>query len=99
MTRWSGGPFGRRFSIVLYGLAGGLGLVLLQYIEYQYLVRAYPAQVYGGLIAVIFTAVGIYLGLKLTRRKEVVVVKEVRVSDSGPFALNAEKLKELGITP
>jgi len=28
----------------------------------------------------------------------VVVVKEVRVRDGGPFVLNVEKLKELGIT-
>jgi DNA-binding NarL/FixJ family response regulator len=78
---------GRRVAI--YGLAGGLGLVLLQYIEYQHFVRAYPAKVYGGLVAVIFTVVGISLGLKLKRR----------VPAIAPFALNAEKLKELRITP
>jgi ATP/maltotriose-dependent transcriptional regulator MalT len=33
------------------------------------------------------------------QKKEVVVVREVRVRDDGPFVLNAEKLKELGITP
>lgn len=81
-----------------YGLAGGLGIAPLQYIEYQHFVRAYPAHVYGGLVAVIFTAIGIYLGLKLTRHKEVVVVKEVRVPET-PYALNTGKLKELAITP
>jgi DNA-binding CsgD family transcriptional regulator len=84
--------------VLLYGSIGGVLIALLKYIEYQYLVRAYPAEVYGGLLAVIFTAVGIYLGLKWTRRNEVVVVKEVRVRDEGPFVLNAVKLKELGIT-
>src|SRR5688572_33239883 len=84
---------------ILYGLAGGVGIALLKFIEYQHFVRAYPAEIYGGLVALIFTAVGIYLGLKLTRHKEVVVVKEVRISDSGPFTLNAEKLKEFGIIP
>src|SRR5687768_11921899 len=84
---------------LLYGLAGGAGIALLKFIEYRYFVRAYPTEIYGGLVALIFTAVGIYLGLKLTRHKEVVVVKEVQVPGGGPFALNAEKLKELGITP
>jgi DNA-binding CsgD family transcriptional regulator len=84
--------------VIFYGVAGGVLIALLELIEYQYFIRAYPAEIYGGLIALIFTAVGIYFGLKWTRRKEVVVVKEVRVRDSGPFVLNVEKLKELGIT-
>lgn len=84
---------------LLYGLIGGLLIALLRYIEYQHFVRAYPTEVYGGLVAVIFTLIGIHLGLKWTRQKEVVVVKEVRVRDSGPFVMNAAKLKELGITP
>lgn len=83
---------------LLYGAAGGALLVLLKLVEYQYLVRVYPAEVYGGIIAVIFMAVGIYAGLRLTRPKvvEVEVVREVVVS--GPFILNEAKLRELGIT-
>ena len=86
--------------ILLYGITGGALIALLKLIEYQYFVAAYPAEVYGGLLAVIFTAVGIWFGLKYTRRVEVevVVVKEVRVRDDGPFVLNTEKLRELGIT-
>lgn len=87
---------------LLYGLAGGLLIALLRFIEYQHFVRAYPGEIYGALVAVIFTAIGIYLGLRWTRAKEVVVVKEVlkevRVRDEGPFVLDTAKLKELGIT-
>lgn len=78
---------------LLTGAAGGVLIALLKLIEYKHLVRTYPTELYGGLIAVIFTAVGIYFGLKWTR-KEVVVVRE-----SGPFVLDQGKLKELGITP
>jgi DNA-binding NarL/FixJ family response regulator len=73
-------------------------IALLKLLEYKYFVRAYPAEIYGGLVAVIFAALGLYLGLRWARAKEVVVVKEVRVRESGPFALDAAKLKELGIT-
>lgn len=85
---------------LLYGSIGGALIVVLKLIEYQHFVRAYPSEVYGGLLAVIFTVVGIYVGLRLTRHKEVVVVKEVevRVRDEGPFTLDTEKLKALGIT-
>ena len=78
--------------VLLYGLVGGVLIALLKLIEYNYFVRAYPGEVYGALIAIIFTIVGIYFGLKLTRPKVVVV------RDSGPFVLNAEKLKEIGLT-
>lgn len=79
-------------------MIGGILIALLRLIEYQYFVRAYPTEVYGGLLAVIFTAVGAYLGLKWTRRKETIVVKEVRVRDEGPFVLNTQSLQDLGIT-
>jgi NarL family two-component system response regulator LiaR len=46
----------------------------------------------------VFAALGIWLGLNLTRRQEVVVVKEVPVSIAGPFKLNEQRLRELGIT-
>ena len=81
----------------LYGAAGGVLIALLKFIEYKHFVRAYPTEIYGGIVALIFSAVGIYLGLRWAKQKEIVVVKEVRVS--GPFALNEGKLRELGITP
>jgi DNA-binding CsgD family transcriptional regulator len=84
--------------ILLYGLACGVLLALLKVLEYQYFVRAYPGEVYGGLLAVLFSVLGIYFGLQWTRAREVVVIKEVRVPEGRPFALDAAKLKELGIT-
>lgn len=85
--------------VLLYGAVGGVLIAGLRFIEYQHFVRAYPGEVYGGLVALIFTAVGAYLGLKWTKAKEVVVVREVRVREGGPFVLNAEALSEAGLTP
>jgi DNA-binding CsgD family transcriptional regulator len=86
--------------ILFYGAIGGVLIAVLKYVEYQYFVRVYPAELYGGIVALVFTAVGIYVGLRLTRPKEVpvevVVVREVPAS---PYVLNAAKLRELGITP
>jgi two-component system, NarL family, response regulator LiaR len=83
---------------ILYGLAGGVLLALLKVLEYKHFVHAYPTEIYGGLLAVIFSAVGIYFGLQWARSREVVVVKEVRVPPAETFVLDAGKLKELGIT-
>jgi DNA-binding CsgD family transcriptional regulator len=85
--------------VLLYGGIGGVLITLLKLIEYKHFIRAYPTEIYGGLVALIFTVIGVYLGLKWTAPKEVVVVKEVRVPADGPFLLNTNKLQELGITP
>ena len=86
--------------VILYGLAGGVLIALLKVLEYEHFVRAYPSEIYGGLMAAIFSALGLYLGLRWSRskEKEVVVIKEVRVPENGSFVLAVDKLAELGIT-
>jgi len=84
--------------ILVYGISGGVLIALLKSIEYRYLVMEHSIEIYGGLIAAIFAVLGIWLGLKLTRNKETVVVKEVPAAASKPFTLNESKLEELGIT-
>ncbi len=84
---------------LIYGLCGGILIVGLKLIEFRFLVQQHSIEIYGGLIAALFAALGIWLGLKLTKNKEVVVVKEVPVpAATPPFALNEERLKDLGIT-
>jgi len=85
-------------QVVLWGAAGGLLIALLRIIEYKHFVQEYPSEMYGGLVALIFTAIGIYLGLKWTRTKEVVVVKEVPGRAGGPFVLNETNLRDVGLT-
>ena len=84
--------------ILIYGLLGGLLIALLKLVEYRFLVVEHSIEIYGGLIALVFAGVGIWLGLKLTRTKEVVVFKEVAVSTAVPFARNEGSLRELTIT-
>ena len=79
-------------QVALYGAVGGVLIALLKVIEYKHFVREYPSEIYGGLVALIFTAIGIYFGLRWTPTREVVVIREM------PFVLNAEKLKEVGLT-
>jgi len=85
-------------QVIAWGAAGGILIALLKIIEYKHFVREYPSELYGGLVALIFTAVGITLGLKWTRTKEVVVVKEVQVRIGGPFVLDEARLREVGLT-
>lgn len=84
--------------IILWALTGGALIALLRLIEYRHFVHAYPGELYGGLIAIIFTGVGIYAGLRWNRSRQVVVIKEMRVPDD-EFELDTANLDELGITP
>ena len=86
-----------RKHVLLYGLLGGALIALLKVVEYRYLVIERSVEIYGGLIAAVFAATGIWLGLKLTRSRERVVVREVAAPAS--FTLNEERLGQLGITP
>ena len=92
-------------TIALYGLLGGVLIAALKLIEYRYLVVEHSVEIYGGLIALFFSAVGLWLGLKLTRPRAQVVVREVsvpvevRVPAGEPFRPDERRLRELGITP
>jgi DNA-binding CsgD family transcriptional regulator len=83
---------------IIYGLCGGLLIAFLKYIEYRFIIVEHSVEIYGGLTAILFASLGIWLGLKLTRKKEVVIVKEVPVTFSEPFVLNESRVRELGIT-
>jgi DNA-binding CsgD family transcriptional regulator len=83
---------------LIYGLCGGLLIAGLKLVEYRFLVVEHSVEIYGGLIALVFAILGIWLGLKITRKEEVIVVKEVAVLSNQPFALNEERLRDLSIT-
>jgi DNA-binding CsgD family transcriptional regulator len=90
--------------VLLYGLIGGLLIALLKWTEYRFLVVEHSVEIYGGLIAVTFAVVGIWLGVRLTRSRETVVVKEVPVLKEilvpvdQPFVPDERRRQDLGIT-
>ena len=88
-----------RKHVLLYGLLGGVLIVALKLIEYRWLVVEHSVEIYGGLIATVFAGLGIWLGLKLTRPKETVVVREVLVPAPVDFVRDERKVESLGITP
>ena len=84
--------------IMIYGLCGGILIVVLRMIEFRFMIVEHSFEIYGGLIAALFAGLGIWLGLKLTKKKEILIVKEVPVPAAAAFSLNEQRLKDLGIT-
>lgn len=56
-------------TILIYSLAIALAAFVLEWIEYRYAVRAFSSEMYVLLIAVAFTALGIWVGSNLTARR------------------------------
>jgi len=84
--------------VLIYGLVGGILIAVLKWTEYRFLVIEHSIEIYGGLIAVTFAVLGIWLGLKITGTKEKVVVKEVRAPGGESFVADDRKREDLGIT-
>lgn len=85
-------------TILLTGLSLAAMLVLLRWLELRFLILDHAIEVYIGAIAVLFTGLGVWLALKLTKPKTVIVEREVQVSSSLDFQLNEITLNELGIS-
>ena len=84
-------------DILIYGLVGGVLITVLQWTQYRFLVVEHSIGIYGALTAITFAVLGIWLGLKLTKPKEKIILKEVPVSGQ-PFAPSETKREDLGIT-
>jgi DNA-binding CsgD family transcriptional regulator len=90
--------------VLIFGLVGGLLIATLQYTEYRFVVIEHSVELYSALVAILFAAFGIWLGLRITRNRETiretVVVREVPVpaEASAPFTPNTARQQTLGIT-
>ncbi|MBA2688479.1 MAG: response regulator transcription factor [Gemmatimonadaceae bacterium] len=91
-----------RKTILLYGILAGALIALLSLIEYRYLVISHSVEIYGALVALVFTAAGLWLGLRLTTAREKIVIREVEVpvvlDRSSAFIPNETSLERLAIT-
>lgn len=87
--------------IILYGAALAILLLLLKWLEYRLILVDYAFEAYAGSIAVFFTALGIWLALKLTKPKvkTVVVEKPVYISNTpDEFSVNQQELTRLNLS-
>jgi DNA-binding CsgD family transcriptional regulator len=55
--------------ILIYGVLGGILITLLKWSEYRFLVIEHSLEIYGGLVAVTFAALGIWLGISAKDRR------------------------------
>lgn len=75
----------------MYGLALAVLIFLLKFLEYRLFVRDLSMEFYVGIIAVMFTILGVWAGLKLTRRKTIIITNP-------HFQFDESRLERLGIS-
>ena len=96
----------RHKHIILYGVALAVLVFLLKWLQLRFIILDHAFEVYAGAIAIIFTILGIWLALKLTKpkvktvvvEKEVYINKEVPVSPATEFVLDEAALSRSGIS-
>ena len=62
---------------IIYGVALALLLLLLKWLEWQFVIADHAVEVYSSAIAVVFTALGVWLALKLMKPKVKTIVIRV----------------------
>jgi DNA-binding NarL/FixJ family response regulator len=74
-------------TIVTWALVLAAGALALQWLQYRFLVRTMPQEVYVAVIGLAFAVGGVWVGWKLSAR-----------TAPGPFARNVAVIASLGLT-
>lgn len=86
--------------VLLYGFSLALLLFLLKWMEYKLLIIDHAFEIYIGAIAIVFTALGIWLASKITRPKikTVILEKEIYIQKDPDFKINEQERDKLNIS-
>lgn len=85
--------------VLLYGVSAGGLVAVLNFVEYRWLIVQYSVAVYGGIVAVVFVALGLWLGRYLTRPSPPKIIEvHVPAAEAGPFSVNEAERDRLGVT-
>ena len=87
-------------QIILYGTALAALLFLLKWLETRYILLDQQLDIYLGIVAVLFTTLGIWLALKVRKPKvkTVIIEKKVVVTNGPDFVLNEDEVRRLNLS-
>lgn len=90
----------RHKATILYSLSLALLLFLLKWLELRFIIFRHSFEIYVGCIALIFTALGIWLALKLSKPKTetIIVEKEVYISRNEDFVQDTALISALELS-
>lgn len=91
---------GKHKAIIIYSISLAFLLLLLKWLELRFIIFKHSFEIYAGMIAIIFTVLGIWLALKLSKPKieTVLVEKEVYVKRNENFVPNTSLISQLELS-
>ena len=91
---------GKHKATIMYSICLAFLLFLLKWLELRFIIFDPSFEIYIGFIAVIFTALGIWLALQLSKPKieTVIVEKEVYVTRNENFMLDTSLVSQLELS-
>lgn len=90
----------RHKATIIYSISLAFLLILLKWLELRFIIFDHSFEIYIGFIAIIFTGLGIWLALKLSKPKieTVVVEKQVYVNKNENFIQNTSLISQLELS-
>lgn len=87
-------------ATIIYSICLAFLLFFLKWLELRFIILKHSFEIYAGFIAVTFTALGIWLALRLSspKIKNIVVEKEVFINRNENFVLNTSLISGLEIS-
>src|SRR5215210_2163648 len=91
---------GKHKATIIYSISLAFLLFLLKWLELRFIIFDHSFEIYIGFIAVIFTALGIWLALKLSkpRIETIVVEKEVYINRNENFILDTSVVAQFELS-
>ncbi|MCF2517189.1 LuxR C-terminal-related transcriptional regulator [Dyadobacter sp. CY351] len=84
---------------ILYGISLAMLLFLLKWLELRFIIINHIFEIYAGAIALLFTGLGIWIAMKLTKPKvETVVIEKEVFIESKSFQFNEQQQELLGLS-
>ncbi|MEZ5041204.1 MAG: LuxR C-terminal-related transcriptional regulator [Saprospiraceae bacterium] len=85
-------------TVILYGLALALLTAMLKSIEYRYMLRDFSTEFYVGMVALLFTGLGLWVGLKWKQSREKTPLYPKTSTDLPKVNIHAEQLAQIGLS-
>ena len=90
--------FTRNKSMIYYATAMAAVIFLLNWLEFRLMIVRDAFDIYAGTIAIIFTALGIWLAMKLTSPKTHTIIIEKEIPAPKEFVFNQSACEKLKIS-
>jgi DNA-binding CsgD family transcriptional regulator len=86
--------------IILYGLTLAILVFALKWLQWKFLIVDNAIEIYIGLVAIFFTALGVWVATQLVKPKiqTVIVEKEIFVPQPENFTINETELQKLNLS-